>query len=555
MRKYFFLILIIIKSISLLSQNHTVGWFLNDSIKSYEGYTLFAPITYNKTFLIDNCGSEVHNWISNYTASAGVYLLDDGTLLRSGKILNSNFIIGGQGGIIERHDWESHLLWSYHIESDSITSHHDFKYLSNGNILLLIWRYYLKEELIESGRNPDITGGDLSMEEIWEINPLNNDSAEIVWQWKAKDHLIQDFDAAKPNFGNPSEHPELINFNYIGTGPPERSWLHFNSIDFDEETDQILISVRNFNEIWILDHSTTTEEAAGHSGGLSGKGGDLLFRWGNPAAYNRGTAENQKLFSQHNAQRIKNSLPDENKIMIFNNGLNRPTENYSSVDIIVPETDINGNYLLGTDNTFLPDTFFNEITTNNPLNLYSQAMGSAQRLVNGNTLICEANTGRILEIEPYNNDIVFEYINPVDNNGPVAQGTVLSGTNSIFQAIKYSPDFSGFSGHDLISGDPIEINPLNYDCESTVGSVKEKLTEKSFEIFPNPANIFFRIISLSENKISVKLILTDVTGIIKMNTNINKNQSIDVSSLKDGFYFVKIYTENKEFTYKIIINH
>ena len=433
MRKYIFLILLIIESNSLFSQNHTVGWFINDSTKSFEAYTLFAPITYNKTYLIENCGKEVHNWISDYTSSAGVYLLEDGTLLRSGKILNHNFIIGGQGGIIERHDWDSNLLWSYRIESDSVTSHHDFKYLANGNILLLIWKHYLINELIELGRNPDITGSDMSMEEIWEIKPIGTDSAAIIWQWKAEDHLIQDFDDVKPNYGNPSEHSELINLNYIGTGPPERSWLHFNSIDFDEETDQILISVRNFNEIWIIDHSTTTEEAAGHSGGLYGKGGDLLFRWGNPAAYNRGTVENQKLFSQHNAQRIKNSLPDENKIMIFNNGLNRPQGNYSSVDIIVPEKDIDENYLLGTDNTFLPDTFFYQITTNNPSDLYTQAMGSAQRLVNGNILICEANSGRILEIEPNNNEVVFEYINPVDNNGPVAQGTELSGTNSIFQ--------------------------------------------------------------------------------------------------------------------------
>ena len=421
--------------------------------------------------------------------------------------------------------------------------------------LKIVWKHYLINELIELGRNPDITGSDMSMEEIWEIKPIGTDSAAIIWQWKAEDHLIQDFDAAKPNYGNPSEHSELISFNYIGTGPPERSWLHFNSIDFDEETDQILISVRNFHEIWIIDHSTTTEEAAGHSGGLYGKGGDLLFRWGNPAAYNRGTAENQKLFSQHNAQRIKNSLPDENKIMIFNNGLNRPQGNYSSVDIIVPETDIDGNYLLGPDNTFLPDTFFHQITTNNPSNLYTQAMGSAQRLVNGNTLICEANSGRILEIEPNNNEVVFEYINPVDNNGPVAQGTELSGTNSIFQAIKYSPDFSGFNGHELLPGNPIEINPLNYDCGSTVSSVKEKLTEKSFEIFPNPANRFLRIKSSYETKFSAKFILTDVIGTINININVNKNQNIDVSSLKNGFYFVTIYTENKEFTYKIIINH
>lgn len=103
MRRFIIIILLFLYH-SSYSQNYTVGWFLNDTSKSFEGYTLFAPITYNKTYLIDNCGKEVHSWVSDYTSSAGAYLLENGNLLRSGKILNTNFIIGGQGGIIEQFD-------------------------------------------------------------------------------------------------------------------------------------------------------------------------------------------------------------------------------------------------------------------------------------------------------------------------------------------------------------------------------------------------------------------------------------------------------------------
>ena len=78
-----------------------------------------------------------------------------------------------------------------------------------------------------------------------------------------------------------SEQPELIDLNFDNQdGHPD--WLHSNSIDYNEELDQILLSVPHFDEVWIIDHSTSTEEAKGHIGGNSAKGGDLIFRWGKP---------------------------------------------------------------------------------------------------------------------------------------------------------------------------------------------------------------------------------------------------------------------------------
>ena len=103
------------------------------------------------------------------------------------------------------------------------------------------------------------------------------------------DHLIQDFDASKANYGEVAEHPELIDLNFRLSETTNyrdpSDWIHSNGIDYNPELDQIVLSPSNFSEVWIIDHSTTRTEAAGSNGGNSGKGGDLLYRWGNPRAY------------------------------------------------------------------------------------------------------------------------------------------------------------------------------------------------------------------------------------------------------------------------------
>jgi len=42
---------------------------------------------------------------------------------------------------------------------------------------------------------------------------------------------------------------------------------------------------------------------------------------------------------------------------------------------------------------------------------FSDFLGSAQRLPNGNNLICEGGGGRFLQMTP-NNEVVWEYVNP-----------------------------------------------------------------------------------------------------------------------------------------------
>jgi hypothetical protein len=229
------------------------------------------------------------------------------------------------------------LIWEFEYSSDQYLQHHDIEKLPNGNVLIIAWELKSFEEATMAGRNPDL----MSQDKIWpdhiiEVQPNGSSGAYIVWEWHVWDHLIRDFDSTALNYGVVSDHPELIDINYIGTipNPLGADWNHINAVDYNAAFDQIIISVRHLSEIWVIDHSTTTEEAAGHFGGNSGLGGDLLYRWGNPQAYDAGDATDQKLFVQHDFHRIESGLPREGNILIFNNGRGRPGSNQTRVNFL-----------------------------------------------------------------------------------------------------------------------------------------------------------------------------------------------------------------------------
>ena len=175
-------------------------------------------------------------------------------------------------------------------------------------------------------------------------------AGSIVWEWHVWDHLIQNSDRTKPNYGDPAAHPELIDVACNGRATAA-FWNHMNSLDYNAKLDQIVLSVRGCNEIWFLDHSTTTKEAAGHTGGKHGKGGDLIYRWGNPAAYKRGTMQDKQLVQQHDAQWIPDGYPGAGHLTIFNNGYDR---GWSSIEEIVLPMDANGRYILEAGKALRP---------------------------------------------------------------------------------------------------------------------------------------------------------------------------------------------------------
>jgi hypothetical protein len=423
---------------------------------SQAGYVLFAPLHSKTTYLIDKCGRQVHTWQSSYPPGQSVYLLENGDLLRTANDSNKTFKGGGR---IEKFDWNNKLVWSYRMSSATECQHHDVCPLPNGNILVLSWEKKTTEQAIAAGRDPKLLGPCIWSEKITELRPSGKSEAAIVWEWHVWDHLVQDRDSTKNNYGKVSENPQLMDLNFLASTDPD--WLHFNSIAYNSASDQVLISNRNFSEIFILDRSTTTLQAASHRGGNRGKGGDLLYRYGNPRAYGSGDIKDQVLFAQHNAHWIEPGLKDAGKIMLFNNGLGRRNENYSSVDLIDPAMDTNGNYLEPGSSSYLK--FYSEAESQEPGgSFFSPNVSSAQRLGNGNTLVCSGSTGRFCELDE-NRQIVWLYMNPVMLSGIAAAEEGLR-LNQVFRCTLYEPTYKGFKGKKLIPGAPIEKGKGNYSC-------------------------------------------------------------------------------------------
>ncbi len=528
MHRFHHLFIVVFFSFNALFAQQTVGLFTN-SADAYDGYTLFSPLGSTNTYLINNCGEKVHTWPSTYRPGQAVYLLENGTLLRTGNMGNTTFNAGGVGGIIEMIDWNGAVIWSYAMSSTTECHHHDIEFLPNGNILAIVWDAYTSAQATAAGRTT--AGTSLWAEKIIEIEPnLTTGAANIVWEWKAWDHLVQDENANANNFGNVASSPQLIDLNYITGSATDSDWLHFNSVDYNEKLDQIAISNHNFSEVWFIDHSTTTAEAASHTGGNSGKGGDLIYRWGNPQAYQTGTAADQKLFAQHNAYWIDSGFVHEGGIMVFNN---QAGTNYSTVNVFQPSLLADGSYSNNASTGFGPTSFQWKYSATPQTDFYAQNISGAQRLANGNTLICSGPSGRFFEVDT-NGNTVWEYVNPVSGQGIIAQGSNAN-NNRAFRAERYAADYAAFAGKTLTSQGYIETGTTNA-CINYASS--KETASLAFKVYPNPAKAEVHI---SSKATLINIALFTFSGKKVMEKTLyGFSAKLDLNGLSSGIYLLNI---------------
>lgn len=379
------------------------------------GYVLIAPMGDSKAHLIDESGKVVHEWECGDGPANATYMLPDGSLLRTARAESRLFNArGGSGGRVKKVSWDGEVLWDYRLSDDEIHHHHDVEPMPNGNVLAIVWERHTFAEAVAAGRDPQTMSADaLWTETILELKPKGRNDAEVVWQWRLWDHLVQQFDKTKDKYGKVPDHPELVDINY-GIRRGGSDWIHMNSVTYNAELDQIAMSARWFDEAWIIDHSTTTEQAAGHTGGKSGKGGDLLYRWGNPEAYYGGFPFDRVFFAQHDVRWIDEGCPGAGSFLVFNNGdqFARP---YSSVDEFASPMTKDGTYPLTDKAPYGPKGFRWSYSDEDVFR--SDRISGAQRLPNGNTLICSGENGWVFAVTP-EKERVWEFrLSSLSGNG------------------------------------------------------------------------------------------------------------------------------------------
>lgn len=373
---------------------------LTDNVEVYNSdlfensYTLAVENAGTKSYLLDKTGNKVKEWVFDANLGNDLELLPDGKLIGIFKSDNPGISFGGFGGIVKIIDQDGSIDWEYEYSTENFIAHHDVEQLPNGNILLLVWE---KIDTPEAQNNGVITDIPIYPEKLIEINPTNN---EIVWQWRSFDHIVQDQNSTNiATFGDASEKPQRIDINYnldsIGANVIDGDIMHANGIDYDSTKDVIYLSVNFYSEIWVIDHSTTTAQAAASSGGNYDKGGDLLYRFGNPSAY-KNTAGLRLFYNNHFPNLLEGNEPGSGNILVYNNGINNSQS-------IVYELDIPDNFGLTPNSDNEPNIVWSFADPD----LFFRRISGAVRLNNGNTLIAEGDYG-FWEVTP-DGEIAWKY--------------------------------------------------------------------------------------------------------------------------------------------------
>ncbi|MEM1319990.1 MAG: aryl-sulfate sulfotransferase [Bacteroidota bacterium] len=481
-----------------------------NSDQATSSYTLFKPSSDVNIYLVDNCGEVVNMWDNVFSPDQHAKLLPNGHLI---------YI---QSNTIYERDWDGNFVRSVRLNDYTLRLRYELILLPNGNFLSVGRRILDSQGFIDLGYNIDDEVDPSQVDVVVEIDP---DTEQIVWEWNIADHVIQQRDPNANNYGIISEHPELLNMDAISRFDWEqRESFMINGMGYNAELDQIALSVRKMSEVVIIDHTTTTQEAAGHTGGKYGKGGDILYRWGNPQNYGAGTSNDRFLFFQHNPHWIEEG-PHKGKMTCYNNGLNRPIDttvevNYSNVPIINTPVDADGFYPnLSPGEAHLPQAPDMIIgpETNTPF--FSGYTSGAHIFPNGNVFITEGVRGRIFEINPAG-QTVWQYTVPF--------------TWYIFRAEKYPMDYPAFMGKDLSPNGIVLGDTSTYDCQILTSVTNPEPIQSSFEVrYLDNRNV--EVVNQSNRGFSYQL--HDVQGkLIRRGQTAESTERLSFNGLPAGLY-------------------
>jgi hypothetical protein len=561
--------------------------FMQDIFAQQQEMYTFC-VSGNYAYLLDTAAASYSSYykrwsLTSQTAYAAYFQNDtiyQSVLYKAGSI--------GQGGVtgkVRKINWAGSVVWEYAASSSTTQMHHDICPMPNGNVLLIVYE--------TQSASPTTVGCSSTLtvwsEKIIEVKPTGATTGTIVWEWHLWDHLCQ---SAYPSVTstyvtNVSQHPELMNVNYN----MQQDWFHMNGIDYNAALDQIIVSSHYMNEVYVIDHSTTTAEAATHSGGNSGKGGDFLYRWGNPAAYGCTAGGNNSGFNViHDAHWVPSTNSKwPNYMCAYNNN------GTSNVQVVLWQPPYNGyNY------TYTAGSIIGPTTCTKPTipAITASNEGNSQQLDNGNILVTKpavAGSGAFYECNGSGTTYQTVSVNTshayrikkcqvlgpfptasasaseICLNNPVTLGSSATAPAQTSPSYTYSwsSNPAGFTSSSqnptatpttvgtytytltVSSGGCSNTATVNVVVDACTDVVETSAKETELNIFPNPST---GIINLSENfssnndyEISVYNSYGEI--IIKE----KKLKTIDLSECGNGIYFLNVKTENKIINKKIIV--
>jgi hypothetical protein len=465
--------------------------------QSYGGFTLYSKMNSTKAVLLDSAGLPYHEWTfpSNRRTAYATHMEPGGTLVRSVSGSNSSFTGAAAISVaVQKVDWDGMWCGISPIPLLPMCCIMTFVRCRTANVLVIAYERMTAAEVTQAGCTLNNV---MYFEKIMEIEPNGASAGNIVWEWRVFDHLVQDVDSTKNNYvTNTADYPHKFNVNY----KPKRDWMHINSVDYNPVLEQVVFTARYMGELYVVDKSTTTAEAAGNSGGQSGKGGSLLYRWGNPEAY--GATGTRFIELAHDAHWIPPGFPYAGHISYFNN--KGGVGNKTCVDIILPP--YNGyQYHHTPGNSFGPATYTWRHTYSGTA---ADFMGGAQPLDNGNFLVTLPTSGHIYEVDPSDN---------------VVWTTTVGG--SVPKARRYSKAW----------------------VEGTL-DIHQAIPKTMVSVFPNPSNGLFTIHGVKEN---TTIQVTDLTSKTQYYT-IYAN-SLNLTHLPPGIYLITLPQNPEQKGIKVII--
>ncbi len=472
--------------------------------QAFDGFTLYNNSNNSTTYLIDKNGDIAHTWSLPTNCNYTVLLKDNGNIVR-GAVNNNNQINGAAvGGLVQEFDPQGNLVWGFTYSSANYVSHHDICIIGD-NVLLTAWEVKSNAELQALGYTGNSSKYPTHFVEVQQ----DGTGGKIVWEWHMIDHVIQDVDASKPNYGVVADHPELMDINVPtsrggGPGGGGGDWFHVNGVDYNPVLDQITFSSRFLSEVFIIDHSTTTAEAAGHTGGNSGKGGDILYRWGKPSNYD--TPGAQTISGPcHDSRWIPNDgRPRGGYLHFFNNEGNGSVSTVDALELPFAPDGYNYERTAGTAYGPSVASWRHTCLSN------ASGQSAANSMTNGNTFV-NLSRGYQYEVD-LNDNVVWQY------NANPAKG------------FRYECSHPGVQA--LIAAGVV----ADTLCP-TANSIDEIATEQVV-ISPNPSNGLFEITGLSGNYQIEAIQVFDMFG--KRVVSLGHTPVIDLTDQLSGTYIVSI---------------